>query len=102
MPSYQRQVEIPGHTSQELYDFVSKDIEKFLSKAPIGKFDIERDPSRKEVKIRGSIFSATLVCQEARMELNAQLSLLAMPFRSQLDDGIKHWLSKNFNLTNTE
>ena len=100
MPSYQRQVEIPGRTAQELYDRASQDIEKFLSKVSIGTFDVERDPSRKEVHIRGSIFSATLVCQESRMELRAQLSLLAMPFRGQLDDGINRWLSKTFDLTN--
>ena len=102
MPSYQRKVEIPGRTSQELYDVVSEGIEKFLSKAPIGKFDIDRDPGRKEVRIKGSIFSATLVCQEAKMELNAQLSLMAMPFRSQLDEGINRWLSKAFDLKNLE
>ncbi len=100
MPSYQRQVEVPGRTSQELYDLIAQDIENFLSQSPIGKFDVERDPGRKEVRIRGAIFSATLVCQDSRMELNAKLSLLAMPFRSQLDEGINRWLSKTFNLTN--
>ncbi len=102
MPSYQRQVEIPGRSSQELYDCISKDIEKFLSKSPIGKFDVERDPGKKELRIKGNIFSATLICLEAKMQLNAQLSLMAMPFKSKLDDGINHWLSKTFNLTNLE
>ncbi len=100
MPSYQRQVEIPGKSSQELYESVAQDIEKFLAKASIGKFEVDRDPGKKEVRIRGSVFSATLLCLESRMELKAQLSLLAMPFRSQLDEGINRWLSKTFNLTN--
>ena len=99
MSSYQRQVEIPGRTAQELYDRASQDIEKFLSKVPLGKFDVERDPDRRELHIRSSIVSATLSCQESRMELNAKLSLLAMPFRSQLDEGIDRWLSKTFDLT---
>ncbi len=100
MPSYQRQVEIPNRSSQELYDLVSQDVERVLSKAAIGKYEIEKDGQAKEVRIKGSMFSATLICLDSKMELKAQLSLLAMPFRSQLDQGIDRWLAKTFNLTN--
>lgn len=100
MPAYSRSVKIPGKTSQELYDRISLDIEKFLSKAPIGRFEVARDPEQKQLKIKGSMFSATLVCLESQMDVNAQLSLMAAPFRSKLDQGITQWLSKTFNLTN--
>ncbi len=100
MPSYTRKVQIPGKSSQDLYDKVAEDIEKFLSKTSIGKYEIIRDAGQKEVRVQGSMFSATLVCQESQMELRAQLSLLAMPFRSKLDEGINKWLAKTFNLTN--
>jgi hypothetical protein len=98
MPSYSRKVKIPGRTSQELYDKVSEGIDRFMSKAAIGKFEIERDPTRKELHVKGSIFSATLSCLEAQMELNAKLSLMAMPFKSKLDESIDRWLFKTFNL----
>jgi hypothetical protein len=101
MPSYSRKVQIPGTNSQELYDKVSADVDRFLTKASIGKYEVERDPSRKELKIKSSLFSATLQCAESEMELKAQLSLLAMPFRSKFDDGFDRWLSKTFNLTVT-
>jgi hypothetical protein len=99
MPSYSRKVEIPGRSSQELYDAISKDIERFMSKASIGKFEIDRNPGAKKLFIKGSIFSATLTCGEAQMQLDAQLSLLAMPFKSKLDDGITRWLNKTFNIS---
>jgi hypothetical protein len=98
MPSYSRRVQIPGKSSQELYDKVSQDIERFLSKASLGKFDVERDDGRKELRVKSSMFSATLACREAEMELNAQLSLLATPFKSKLDDAITRWIAKTFNL----
>lgn len=98
MPSYSRKVNLPGKSSQELYDKVSEGIERFMSKATVGKFDIERDPVQKEVRVKGSVFSATLTCREAQMELNAQLSLIAAPFKSKLDDGITKWLAKTFNV----
>jgi hypothetical protein len=99
MPSYSRRVKIPGKSSQELYEAISQDIERFLSKAPIGKFDIERDPTKKELRIKSSMFSATLACVEAEMAVNAQLSLLAAPFRTKLDESITKWLEKKFNIS---
>ncbi|MBI2712821.1 MAG: polyhydroxyalkanoic acid system family protein [Bdellovibrio sp.] len=99
MPSYTKKVDLPGKSSKELYDAVSQDIERFLSKASIGKYEIERKPEDKKVVIKGSIFSATLICRDAQMQLDAQLSLLAMPFKSKLDEGITRWLNKTFNIT---
>lgn len=101
MPSYSRRVQIPGRTSQELYDKVSQDIDRFMSKASIGKFEIERNPERKTLQVKGSMFNATLSCGEAEMELNAQLSLLAAPFKSKLDESITRWLNKTFDLSKT-
>ena len=100
MPSYSRQVKIPGKTSQELYDKVSQGIDAFLAKAAVGKYEVLRDPGSKELKIKSSLFSATLSCREEQMELSANLSLLAAPFKSKLDEGISKWLSRTFNLTN--
>ena len=96
MPSYTRKVRIPGKTSQELYDVVAKDIDRFLEKASLGKCEIEKNPSSKKIKVKNRLFSATLNCAEAEMELEATLSLLAMPFRSKLDESIDRWLTKSF------
>ena len=99
MPSYTRRVQIPGRTSQELYDTVSQDIDRFLTKAALGKYEVERNPSRKELRVKSTMFSATLSCSEAEMELTAQLSFLAMPFKTKFDESITRWLSRTFNLT---
>ena len=96
MPSYSRKVEIPGKSSQELYDRISKDIDRFLEKTPIGKFEVALDPHRKAVNVKSSMVTATLHCLEGAMHLDAKLSLLAAPFRSKLDEGIDHWLQKTF------
>lgn len=101
MPSYSRKVQVPGKTSQELYDKISQDIDRFLEKASLGKCDIRRDPGTKQVEVKHSMFSATLICTEGTIELNAKLSLLAAPFRSKLDQGIDKWLSKAFNIGST-
>ncbi len=99
MSSYSRTVQVPGKNSQELYEVVSEGIEKFLTKASIGKFTVDRDPARKELKVKSSMFSALLSCTEEEMTLDVKLGLLAMPFKSKLDDAITRWLSKTFNLT---
>ena len=101
MPSYSRRVSVPGKTAQELYDTVSGDIERFLTKSSLGKVELERDPGKKEFLIKATVFSATLACMEGEMELDAKLSLFAAPFKSKLDDSITRWLTKTFQLNIT-
>lgn len=99
MPSYSRSVKIPGKSSQELYDKISQDIDRFMQKASIGKYDVERDPAAKQVHLKASMLTATLICREGELALDAKLSLLAAPFRSKIDEGIDRWLSKTFNIS---
>jgi hypothetical protein len=96
MASYTRTVEVPGKTSQQLYDRISAEIDSFLSKTSIGKYDLERDPEKKEVRFKSSMASASLACGEGKIELTAKLSLFAAPFRSKLDEGIDRWIAKTF------
>lgn len=100
MPSYSRTVQVPGKTAQELYDKISSEIDRVMAKGPlpIGKFDVQREPSSREVKLKSSMVSATLICGEGSLKLDAQLSLLAIPFRSKIDDGIDRWIAKAFSL----
>lgn len=96
MPSYTRKVQVPGKSAQELYDKVSGDIQRFMEKASIGKVDIERDPAKKQIHVKSSMFSATLNCVEGAMELDGKLSLMAVPFKSKIDEGIDKWIAKTF------
>ncbi len=98
MPSYSREVKIQGKSSQELYDKISQEISKFLEKTPIGKHELILEPHRKEVHIKSSMITATLICREESVGLDARLSLLAAPFRSKLDEGIDRWIAKTFNV----
>ena len=99
MPSYSKTVEVPGKTAQELYDVVSRDIDRFMAKASIGKFDVQRNPGSKQVSVKSSMVNATLHCEEGRLRLEGQLSLLATPFKSKIDEGITWWLGKAFPKT---
>ncbi|MEO5971628.1 MAG: polyhydroxyalkanoic acid system family protein [Bdellovibrionia bacterium] len=99
MPSYSRRVQVPGKNSKELFDAVSGGIDRFIEKASIGKFDIEKDAEKKEVRLKGSMFKGAITCSEADIVVSGQLSLLATPFKSKLDEGITRWLAKTFNLT---
>ncbi|OFZ19734.1 MAG: hypothetical protein A2X94_16920 [Bdellovibrionales bacterium GWB1_55_8] len=96
MPAYSRRVEVPGKSSEELYQVVSSDIDRMLAKSSIGNFKIDRDPVRKEVRVSSSMFSATLLCQNGVLSLDGKLSLLAAPFRSKIDEGIDRWLQRHF------
>lgn len=97
MPKYTRSVKIPGKTAQELYDVVAGDIDRFLSKTSIGKYELERDPGRREVRFKAAIASACLSCVDGELRLDGNLSFMAIPFKSKLDEGIDRWLAKAFS-----
>jgi hypothetical protein len=98
MPKYSRNVSIPGKSAQEIYDRVAADIEGFLSKTPIGKHEIERDSTGRKVRFKSAMASATLTCTEGQVQLDADLSLLAAPFKGKLDEGINKWISRAFGV----
>jgi hypothetical protein len=97
MPSYSKKVQVPGKNAQELYDKVATDIDRFMEKASVGKFEIERDPGKKQVHVKSSMVTGTLFCTDGALQLDAKLSLLAAPFKSKLDEGIDRWISKTFS-----
>ena len=96
MPAYRRKVEIPGKNAQELYDKIAGDIDDFLAKTTLGNFDLKRSPEKKQIQLKSSMFSATLTCSKGSISLEGQLSFLAAPFKSRLDDGIDQWLKRSF------
>jgi hypothetical protein len=96
MPSYSRKVQLPGKSSQELYEALAERIDRFLEKSSFGKYELEKDSAQKEFRIKSSMFSATLRCGEGELDLDAKLSLIASAFRSKLDEGIDKWLAKTF------
>jgi hypothetical protein len=96
MPSYKKNFEIPGKGAEELYKIISKEIDKFLKKTPIGDFKLDFVEDVKQFKVKSSMFSAVLTCADGRLELDGQLSLFAAPFKSKIDEGIERWLSKTF------
>lgn len=96
MPSYKKEVKVPGKSQQELYDIVSGSVDRFMEKSSVGKFDIVRDPSKKEIAIKSAMFSGTLFCAEGCLRLDASLSLMAAPFKGKIDEGIDKWIAKMF------
>ena len=98
MSKYSREVEIPGRSAKELYETVSKDIDRFIAKSPIGGFEVIRNEANLSVSVKSSMANATLNCVENRIRLDANLSLFAAPFRGKLDDAIDRWLAKTFHV----
>ena len=97
MPSYSKEVKVPGRSAQQLFDVVAQSIDRFLEKAMMGgKFELQRDPASRTFTIKSSMFNAKLVCTDGALKLDGSLSLMAAPFRGKLDEGIDKWIAKNF------
>jgi hypothetical protein len=96
MPSYSRTVQIPGKSAVELYEKVAVDVERMLSKLPVGDFKIDRTPSKQAIEVKSKAFSFKLQCKEGCVALDGSIGFLLVPFRSKIDEGIDSWLKKNF------
>ena len=96
MPSYRKEVALPGKSAQDLYDVLTKEMDSFLQSSSLTGYDLQRNPQSKSFDVKHAMFSATLSCLEGKMVLDGKLSLLATPFRSKIDEGIEQWLKKKF------
>ena len=95
MPSYKREISIPGRSAAELYQGVSGGLEKMLSKfnVPV-KFTITRNDPARSVEMASPVFNATISCVDGRVTVDGSISFLAMPFKPKIDAGIDQWIAK--------
>lgn len=96
MPTYKKTVKVAGKTGQELFDRINTEIERFLTKASIGNFEVKRLPEKRQFAIESKLFNATLDCKDGLLDLNGSLSMFALPFRAKIDEGIDKWIAKSF------
>ena len=102
MPSYHKRVEIPGQNASELYARVEKDMEKFLVTSTaglIGKLDVKKDPASHSIQVDSKLFNARLLCEDGAIDLQGKIGLMALPFRSKIDEVIDRWIAKHFQTT---
>ncbi len=98
MADFSRKIELPGRTADELYNKISSDLAKFLEKGSPVKAEITRNDAARTMEAKSSMFSAKLRCVEGCIQVDVKLGLLALPFKSKLDEGIDKWLRKAFDV----
>lgn len=96
MPTYKKEVPLPGRNAKDIYAKVDAEIDRFISKTPVGKYEIFRRPEKSEIEVKSPMFSAVLTCKDGMVCLDGSLSLMAMAFKGALDQGIDKWIAKNF------
>jgi hypothetical protein len=96
MASFSKTFQIPGKNSEAIYGAISTDIDRFLSKTPIGNVDVKRDQNSKKVSFKSSMASGTLTAQDGALSVEVSLSLLASAFKGKIEEGITRWLDKTF------
>ena len=98
MAGYSKTFTIPTKNSDAIYTAVSTDIDRFLSKTPLGNVEVNRNEASKEVSFKSSMASGTLTAKDGALQVEIKLSLLATPFKGKIDEGVTHWLNKTFGI----
>ncbi len=96
MASFSKTFTVPGKNSDVIYGAIATDIDRFLSKTPIGKVEVIRDQGSKKVSFKSSMASGTLTAKEGSLSVDVSLSLLASAFKGKIEEGITRWLEKTF------
>ena len=96
MAGFSKEFKIPGKSSAEIYQAVSTDIDRFLSKTPLGQAQVTREESQKSVTFKASMASGTITAQEGSLKIDVSLSLLASAFKGKIEEGVTRWLEKTF------
>lgn len=97
MPSHNKKFDIPGKDSTAIYEAICKNVDAFLAKASLGEYTLTKDDSKKSLSFKASMASGTLTAIDNAMKVDLQLSFLAVPFKSKIDEGIQKWLGKAFS-----
>jgi predicted class III extradiol MEMO1 family dioxygenase len=98
MASFSKKFSIPGKDSDAIYQAVSSDIERFLSKTPLGTVEVSREAGSKKVTFKSSMASGTLTASEGALSVDVSLSFLASAFKGKIEEGVTRWLNKTFNV----
>ena len=74
MASYTKKIPVPGKTAEQIYTAISTDIDRFLSKTPLGNYDLNRDEAKKEVVIFSTQENSSIKAPHFVMEVREQLA----------------------------
>ena len=96
MASFSKKFPVPGKNADLIYSAISKDIERFLSKTPLGTAEITRNDATKTVSFKASMASGSLAAKEGELHIDISLSLLASAFKGKIEEGVIKWLTKTF------
>ena len=96
MANFSKIFSIPGQNADAIYTATASNIEHFLSKVPMGTFEIDRDPTEKKVSFKSSMASGTVTASEGSLRVDITLSFLASAFKGKIDEGVTKWLTKTF------
>jgi hypothetical protein len=96
MASFSKTFPVPGKTADSIYTSVANDIDRFLTKSPVGSYDVTRDEAAKQVAFKSSMASGTLTAKDGQLQVEISLSFLAGAFKGKIEEGVTKWLSKTF------
>lgn len=94
MPAWNRTFALPGVTADRSYARARSDIAGLLERAKLGHFDLQEDPAAKKIRFDSKLASATLHCRDGEVEIDAKLSLVAFPFRGQIEKVLENWAAE--------
>jgi hypothetical protein len=96
MASFSKKFPVPGKSSDVIYKAISTDIDRFLSKSPLGSYTVDRNDAAKSVSFKASMASGSLTAKEGELQVEISLGLLASAFKGKIEEGVTKWLGKAF------
>lgn len=97
MPSINKKIRVPGKEKKEIYQKVSKEIDRFLEKDSSIHLEFEQIAKESQVLVSSKYVNGTIQCEDQEVVIALKLSLLAMPFQGKIEEGIDRWIQRSFS-----
>jgi hypothetical protein len=98
MPKYSKTFSLPGVSAEVSFTKILKEAETWKTslESMLGAVEIASEQAKKELSFSSKWVKASLICKEDAVQVDAELSMFAMPFKSKVDEGIERWIKKSF------
>ncbi len=95
-----KKYEVPGHSASEIYRKVAMELRAAVGgKSFMKDITLNYNDPETRIELKSKYADAILVCLPGRVEVDAKLAMMALPFKGKIEKFFDEWAHKLFPKT---
>ncbi len=92
MAAIQKTITLTGRSAAEIYELLARDLETWSKHSALPGIKIEPHPQEQTVRLQSQWVNANFRCFDGQIQVQAELSWMARPFRSKIEAQLDKWV----------